>query len=79
MWIAEERNRAPLLQGRLSQEALEVRQKLRSLAPAEGVGILAWLVETLSRTAQPSSSQHVRTLPAVLQVATASLGVLLGC
>ena len=51
-----------LLQGRMSQEALAVRQKLCSLAPAEGVGILAWLVETLSRNAQqPPSSQHVRT------------------
>ena len=47
-------------QGRVSGAALEAKEKLRGLAPAEGVGVLAWLVDSLSQHVHPAGRVHVR-------------------
>ncbi len=46
--------------GQLSQGAMEVRNKLRQLDPAEGLSILAWLVDALSRNVQHDGTPQVR-------------------
>ncbi|CAL8462189.1 g1720 [Coccomyxa elongata] len=45
--------------GQLSQGAMEVRNKLRQLDPAEGLSILAWLVDALSRNVQHDGTPQV--------------------
>lgn len=45
--------------GQLSQGAMEVRNKLRQLDPAEGLSILAWLVDALSRNVQRNGTPQV--------------------
>ena len=46
--------------GQLSQGAMEVRNMLRQLDPAEGLSILAWLVDALSRNVQREGTPQVR-------------------
>ena len=44
----------------MSHAVLEVKDGLRALAPAEGLGIVAWLVDSLSRNVEQGSQHHVR-------------------
>ena len=48
-----------LEQGQVSRAALEVKQRLRGLAPAEGIAVLAWLVDSMARNVDPAGGQHV--------------------
>jgi hypothetical protein len=45
-----------------------VKQQLRGLAPAEGIAMLAWLVDSMARNVDPAGRQHVRrSSPFLLQ------------
>lgn len=46
--------------GELTQEGSEVKEKLRKLPPAEGVSIVAWLIEALSTNVDPKGASQVR-------------------
>lgn len=50
---------AVVARGQLSEGAKEVRDKLRRLDPAEGIGILAWLVDSLSRNVDRKATPQV--------------------
>ncbi len=54
-----ERRAAVVARGALSDKGKEVKEKLRKLEPGEGVSILAWLLDSLSRNVDREATPQV--------------------
>lgn len=51
--------------GNVSQRALEVKEKLRMLNPAEGLGLIGWLLNRMENNIAPQHLDKVRIMGSV--------------
>lgn len=74
--VAEMEKRAGVVyRGQLSEKGKETKELFRTLDPGEGLGIMAWMVDSLSRNTDIKGASQVRLILAPAQVLSIFLQV----
>jgi hypothetical protein len=65
--------------GKVSQSALDVKERLRDLDPVEGLGVIAWLLGRMEQNIKPQQLDQVCSEPSpsrhCLQIIAAAAGL----